>query len=245
MSHTVYVGYTHTYIWKELGHVLEVLAFVSDNVQRSTLSVCMVGSSPRWVTFSQFYGITLRTHTRGIIGVLKAPQLDSGSGRTGQAAGVSWLDDLLPSEPRAWASQPRRSPAVAAGWTARAPACLHEVAAGCHLTAIESSFHRRSRQPPATHRVQPVVRLRCGQEAHAGGGCGTCLVDVADWRGMASTATMVPKDCSRSGRRRAAHLPAHQRCRRMDSTSHVWGPSHRRAQQLQRWPMRFVSPPAW
>ena len=138
----------------------------------------------------------------------------------------------------------RRSPAVAAGLTARAPACSHEVAARCHLTAIESSFHRCARQPPATHGVQPVVRLRCGQEARAGGGCTTCLVDGATWRAMASTATMVPKDCSLWSPPRAAHLPAHQRGRWMDGAAHVWGPSHRRRQQLQRWPMRFVCAPA-
>ena len=139
----------------------------------------------------------------------------------------------------------RRSPAAAAGWTARAPACCHETAACCRLAAIESSFHRRSRQPPATHGVQPVVRLHCGQEARAGGGCSTCIVDGADWRGMASTATMVPKDLSHWSPPCALYLPTHQRGRWMDGAAHVWGPSHRRRQQLQRWPMRFVSPPAW
>ena len=124
---------------------------------------------------------------------------------------------------------------------ARAPACCHDTAACCRLAAIESSFHRRSRQPPATHGVQPVVRLRCGQEARAGGGCTTCLVDGATWRAMASTRVMVPKDCNHSGRWRAAHLPAHQRGRWMDGALQVRGPSHGRALQLQRWPMRFVS----
>ena len=47
--------------------------------------------------------------------------------------------------------------------TARAPACCHGTAACCRLAAIESSFHRGSRQPPATHGVQPVVRLHCGR----------------------------------------------------------------------------------
>ena len=57
----------------------------------------------------------------------------------------------------------------------------------------------------------------------------TCFVDGASWRGMASTYMMVPKDCSRSGRRRAAHLPAYQRARGMDGAAHVEGPSHGRA----------------
>ena len=96
---------------------------------------------------------------------------------------------------------------------AQAPACCHDTAACCRLAAIESSFHCRSRQPPATHGVQPVVRLRCGQEAHAGGGCSTCLVDGADWRGMASTATMMPKDLSHWSPPCAPHLPTHQRGR--------------------------------
>ena len=124
--------------------------------------------------------------------------------------------------------------------TARAPACRHEAAARSRLTAIESSFPGCARQPPATHGVQPDVRLRCGREAQASGSSSTWVVDGTTWSGTASTARMVPKDSSRSGRRWAANLPAHQRCRRMDSTSHDGGPSHRRAQQLQRWPMQFV-----
>ena len=74
----------------------------------------------------------------------------------------------------------------------------------------------------------------------------TWFVDGASWRGMASTSMMVPKDCNRSGRRRAAHLPAHQRARGMDGAAHVEGPSHGRAlpAHLQRCSMRFVCAPA-
>ena len=75
-----------------------------------------------------------------------------------------------------------------------------------------------------------VVVARGGRAVWAS----TYFVDGASWRGMASTYMMVPKDCSRSGRRRAAHLPAHQRARGMDGAAQVRGPSHRRAQQLQR-----------
>ena len=107
--------------------------------------------------------------------------------------------------------------------TARAPACRHEAAARSRLTAIESSFPGCARQPPATHGVQPDVRLRCGREAQASGSSSTWVVDGTAWSGMASTAAMVPKDLSHCRLRRAPHLPAHQRCRRMDSTSHVWG----------------------
>ena len=53
----------------------------------------------------------------------------------------------------------------------------------------------------------------------------TCFVDGASWRGMASTSMMVPKDCNRSGRRRAAHLPAHQRARGMDNPLRSWDTS--------------------
>jgi len=72
----------------------------------------------------------------------------------------------------------------------------------------------------------------------------TWFVDGASWRGMASTRVMVPKDCNRSGRWRAAHLPAHQRGRWMDGTLQARGPSHGHALQLQRWPMRFICAPA-
>ena len=51
----------------------------------------------------------------------------------------------------------------------------------------------------------------------------TLFVDGASWRAMASTRVMVPKDCNRSGRWRAAHLPAHQRGRWMDGALQVWG----------------------
>ena len=129
--------------------------------------------------------------------------------------------------------------------TARAPARRHATAARCRLAAMKNSFQRSVQWSPAIHREQPVGRLRGGCARRATGVSNTWFVDQASWRGMASTSMMVPNDSSRSGRRRAANLPAHQRCRRMDSTSHVWGPSHRRAQQLQRWPMRFVTPPAW
>ena len=179
---------------------------------------------------TRLFTLALHTHSRAYPGAPKPPWLGAGCGRTGQAIGVSLgsagsTTCCRPSLGHGPSSH-RRSPAVAAGWTARAPACCHEVAARCHLTAIDSSFHRRARQPPATHGVQPVVRLRCGQEAHAGGGCSTCLVDGADWRGMASTTTIVPKDLGHWSPPCAPHLPTHQRSRWMDGASHVWGPSH-------------------
>ena len=79
------------------------------------------------------------------------------------------------------------------------------------------------------HGVQPVLRLHCAREACAGGGCTTCLVDGATWRAMASTATMVPKDCSLWSPPRAAHLPAHQRGRWMDGAAQVRGTDPARA----------------
>ena len=45
----------------------------------------------------------LHTYSRAYPGAPKPPQLGSGSGRTGQAAGVSRLDDQPPSGPRAQA----------------------------------------------------------------------------------------------------------------------------------------------
>ena len=107
--------------------------------------------------------------------------------------------------------------------TARAPAHRHATAARCRLAAIKNSFQRSVQWSPAMHREQPVGGLRGGSARRAGGGCSTCLVDGATWRARASTATMVPKDCSRSGRRRAAHLPAHQRGRGMDGVPHDEG----------------------
>ena len=107
--------------------------------------------------------------------------------------------------------------------TARAPARRHATAARCRLAAIKNSFQRSVQWSPAMHREQPVGGLRGGSARRAGGGCSTCLVDGATWRGRASTATMVPKDCSHWSRPRAAHLPAHQRSRWMDGASHVWG----------------------
>ena len=107
--------------------------------------------------------------------------------------------------------------------TARAPACRHEAAARSRLTAIESSFPGCARQPPATHGVQPDVRLRCGREAQASGSSSTWVVDQTTWSVTASTARMVPKDCSHWGRQWTAHLPAHQRGRGMDVALQVWG----------------------
>ena len=43
----------------------------------------------------------LYTYSRAYPGAPKPPQLGCGSGRTDQAAVVSWLDDRLPSGPRA------------------------------------------------------------------------------------------------------------------------------------------------
>ena len=65
----------------------------------------------------------LHTYSRAYPGAPKPPQLGSGSGRTGQAAGASWLDDLLPSEPRAWAFQPPAQPR-GSSWVAGASSCL-------------------------------------------------------------------------------------------------------------------------
>ena len=107
--------------------------------------------------------------------------------------------------------------------TARAPAHRHATAARCRLAAIKNSFQRSVQWSPAIHREQPVGRLRGGCARRATGVSNTWFVDQASWRGMASTSMMVPNDSSRSGRRRAANLPAHQRCRRMDSTSHDEG----------------------
>ena len=129
--------------------------------------------------------------------------------------------------------------------TARAPACRHEAAARSRLTAIESSFPGCARQPPATHGVQPDVRLRCGREAQASGVISTWVVDRTTWSGTASTVRMVPKDLSHWGPRWAQHLPAHQRGRWMDGAAQARGPSHGRALQLQRWPMRFLGAHTW
>ena len=152
------------------------------------------------------FTLALHTHSRAYAGAPKPLWLGCWSGRTGQAAGVSWLDNLLPSEPRAWASQPRRSPAVAAGWTARAPACLHEVAARCHLTAINSSFHRRARQPPATQRVQPVVRLRHGGEPRRKHAQQHTARAGAGWQAHPSKLCCCPARRSRSRLRPRAQL---------------------------------------
>ena len=191
------------------------------------------------------FTLALHTYSRPYPGAPKPPP-GSAVGPGGPARRLGSAGSTTGCRPSLGRGPPshRRSPAAAAGWTARAPACCHETAACCRLAAIESSFHRGSRQPPATHGVQPVVRLRCGQEAHAGGGCSTCLVDGADWRGMASTTTIVPKDLGHWSPPCAPHLPTHQRSRWMDSTSHDEGPSHRRALQLQRCSMRFVTPHA-
>ena len=52
-------------------------------------------------------------------------------------------------------STPRWHKVSAASWSSR----HHAAAKRCCLTAIESSFHSIVSQPPATHRVQPMVRL--------------------------------------------------------------------------------------
>ena len=65
----------------------------------------------------------LHTYSRPYPGAPKPSWLGSGSGRTGQAAGASWLDDLLPSEPRAWAFQPPAQPR-GSSWVAGASSCL-------------------------------------------------------------------------------------------------------------------------
>ena len=112
------------------------------------------------------------------------------------------------------------------------------------MAAIKNSFQRSVQWSPAIHREQPVGRLRGGCARRACGVSCTLFVDGASSRAMASTRVMVPKDCNHSGRWRAAHLPAHQRGRWMDGTLQARGPSHGRALQLQRWPMRFICAPA-
>ena len=129
--------------------------------------------------------------------------------------------------------------------TARAPVRRHATAARCRLAAMKNSFQRSVQWSPAMHREQPVGGLRGGSARWARGVSTTCFVDRASWRGMASTYMMVPKDCSRSGRRRAAHLPAHQRARGMDGASHVWGTDPARGRgrtvALMLWPHARVS----
>ena len=51
------------------------------------------------VVCSRLFTLALHTHSRAYPRAPKPPWLGGGSGRTGQAAGVSWLTDLLPSEP--------------------------------------------------------------------------------------------------------------------------------------------------
>ena len=143
---------------------------------------------------------------------------------------------------------PLRASAQTEAWAwqaARAPARRHAAARCCCLAAIKNSFQRSVQWSPAIHREQPVGRLRGGCARRACGVSCTLFVDGASWRAMASTRVMVPKDCNRSGRWRAAHLPAHQRGRWMDGALQVRGPSHGRALQLQRWPMRFLGAHTW
>ena len=133
-------------------------------------------------------------------------------------------------------------------WRAgRAPQSCHATAKLCRLADIKNSFQRSVQWSPAIHREQPVGRLRGGCARRACGVSCTLFVDGASWRAMASTRVMVPKDCNRSGRWRAAHLPAHQRGRWMDGALQVRGkpPARERGRSAQaravwhaqaRWP---------
>ena len=78
------------------------------------------GSTSGWLAIVHF---TTIQYSRAYPEAPKPPWLGGRSGRTGQAAGVSWLDDLLPSEPRAWAFQPPAQPR-GSSWVAGASSCL-------------------------------------------------------------------------------------------------------------------------
>ena len=110
----------------------------------------------------------------------------------------------------------------AASWSSR----RHAAAKRCCLAAVESSFHSTVSQPPATHRVQPMVRLhrlrlaRCEQaQLHSGrAGMG--------WQAHLGELERGRAQCSRSCPRPRAQLTISHPLDDSAASSPTCNPSH-------------------
>ena len=116
----------------------------------------------------RLFTLALNTYSRPDPGAPKPSWLGSGSGRTGQAAGASWLDDLLPSEPRAWAFQPPAQPR-GSSWVDGASSCLLPR----HCRVLPLGSHREQLPLPLQTASCHAWSAACGQAAlWTRGACG-------------------------------------------------------------------------
>ena len=118
-------------------------------------------SSPRWAGIYAISHITLHTTFKTLSRALKGLSARLWVREDRQAGGGQ--QDRRPAAVRT-SSWPSAGSGAHRGGTRSAPRAggslrHHAAAKRCCLTAIESSFHSIVSQPPATHRVQPMVRL--------------------------------------------------------------------------------------
>ena len=130
--------------------------------------------------------ITLRIHTRGLIGVLKAPQLDSGSGRTDQPAESGRLDDTRPSGrrtlPSPATSAHRGGTTVGAASSLRAAMLLPHAAAG-QPSKVGSKAASDSLLPPTECSLRSgcAVDESYGVSRHSSTVCGRVRAGKLTW----------------------------------------------------------------
>ena len=192
------------------------------------------------------FTLALHTHSRAYAGAPKPLWLGCWSGRTGQAAGVSWLDDWLPSEPRAWASQPLAQPR-SSSWVDGASSCM--LPRNCCALPLDS--HREQLPPPLQTASCHAWSAACAQAA-------LCTRGMRGW--WVHHLSRRRGDLEGHGEHRhdgaeglqplepsARRAPASTPTRSMDGRHLArLGPlSPSRAAAPGLWPMRFVSPPAW
>ena len=130
--------------------------------------------------------ITLRIHTRGLIGVLKAPQLDSGSGRTDQPAESGRLDDTRPSGrrtlPSPATSAHRGGTTVGAASSLRAAMLLPHAAVG-QPSKVGSKAASDSLLPPTECSLRSgcAVDESYGVSRHSSTVCGRVRAGKLTW----------------------------------------------------------------
>ena len=117
---------------------------------------------------TRLFTYALHTYSRAYPEAPKPPWLGGGSGRTGQAAWVSWIADLLPSEPRARPSQPPAQPR-GSSWVDGASSCLLPR----HCCVLPLGSHREQLPLPLQTASCHAWSAACGQAAlWTRGACG-------------------------------------------------------------------------
>ena len=128
---------------------------------------------------TRLFTYALHTYSRAYPEAPKPPWLGGGSGRTGQAAGVSWLADLLPSEPRARPSQPPAQPR-GSSWVDGTSSCLLPR----HCRVLPLGSHREQLPLPLRTASCHAWSAACGQAAlWTRGACGWWVHHLSRRRG--------------------------------------------------------------